>query len=253
MEQSPRDVALARLCFAASVIDIFASAVVALILFDAIQQFYHTPLVPLACALLVPVVYLLIIEIILGGQSLGKLTLGLKVRTKNGRHAPSMRSRIARFMMKLVSLGVPSLNFNRQPFYNDTSEIYVHSDLVRNQASVPISTRTNWTLRVVGGAQAGHSIKIGQTTRFKQANVMRVGRDRAWADFNLEKYAQVSSKHCLMRVEKNQLLINDFGADGNGSSNGVYLGGRRLLPGVWTPVPVGATLLIANTQISISG
>jgi pSer/pThr/pTyr-binding forkhead associated (FHA) protein len=58
---------------------------------------------------------------------------------------------------------------------------------------------------------------------------------------------RVSSVHATMRFDQGQLLVRD-----ENSNNGTLVNGARVSPGVWSPVPTGATLRFGPVEFSAS-
>lgn len=95
-------------------------------------------------------------------------------------------------------------------------------------------------------------MKVRLEVAHSKANVKRVvlTRDAVIGrspDCNLRIAAgQVSRKHCTMLVSDRGVFIRD-----NGSSNGTFLGERRLEPNVDVPVPPGAQLNIGGVRFLV--
>lgn len=88
-----------------------------------------------------------------------------------------------------------------------------------------------------GGAGATVTLRgaSGQYT-VRAGTEARVGRDPAQCAILLQE-PRVSGVHATLRLEAGQLLVRD-----ETSNNGTWIGGSRIAPGVWTPVPQGAPL-----------
>jgi hypothetical protein len=75
---------------------------------------------------------------------------------------------------------------------------------------------------------------------------IRAGRDAAQCGIVLVE-PRVSSVHATMRFDQGQLLVRD-----ENSNNGTLVNGARVSPGVWSPVPTGATLRFGPVEFSAS-
>jgi hypothetical protein len=84
----------------------------------------------------------------------------------------------------------------------------------------------------------------GQYT-VRSGSEMRVGRDPAQCPVVLNE-PRISGWHATLRVESGQLLVRD-----ETSNNGTWVGGSRIAPGVWTPVPAGTPLRFGPVEFSV--
>jgi len=246
--QSPSQIALARLSFAASIIDTFITATVILAIYELLKLPDFVFWVPL---LVVPALHLFLKEVVFGGQSIGKFCLGLKILPHGNSSALSYGQRFFRFSAKLPFFGLRSLSVNKLPFYNETKEVYLKSDLLKNTQILRSSPIKNWRLKVLSGLHRGQTFNLIQAKSFKKNGEIRIGRDPAWADFSLKDERQISSQHCILKAESDMLYIRDFGTNGSGSSNGTFLKGRRLSAKQWTPFNSTSDFQLANVKLMI--
>ncbi len=73
---------------------------------------------------------------------------------------------------------------------------------------------------------------------------MRAGRDGAACQILLAE-PRVSGTHAVVKLEGGQLLVRD-----EGSNNGTYVGGQKIPPHVWTPVPPGGMIRFGPVEFS---
>lgn len=170
-QQSPSQVALARLSFMASVIDTFITVAVILLVNDLLEispLSWSSPFLLGGLLFVVPVLHLFLTEIVLGGQSVGKFCVGLRIQRRMGGGLLSYNQRVARFAIKVPFFGLMSLNANRLPFYNDTKDIYLRSDLVKNEPSLRSSPLKRWELKVIDGVHRGLTFKLTEAASFRK-------------------------------------------------------------------------------------
>lgn len=74
---------------------------------------------------------------------------------------------------------------------------------------------------------------------------IRVGRDPAQCAITLAE-PRVSGVHSTLKFEGGQLWVRD-----DTSNNGTYVGGARIPPGVWVPVPAGTALRFGPIEFSV--
>jgi len=84
----------------------------------------------------------------------------------------------------------------------------------------------------------------GQFT-VRPGSEVRVGRDPAQCPIFLAE-PRISGVHATLRFDAGQLLVRD-----ETSNNGTWIGGSRIAPGVWTPVPVGAPLRFGPIEFAV--
>jgi len=73
---------------------------------------------------------------------------------------------------------------------------------------------------------------------------IRAGRDGAACQILLSE-PRVSGTHAVVKLEGGQLLVRD-----EGSNNGTYVGGQKIQPHVWTPVPPGGMIRFGPVEFS---
>jgi len=74
---------------------------------------------------------------------------------------------------------------------------------------------------------------------------MRVGRDPGQCPIFLSE-PRVSGVHATLRFDGGQLLVRD-----ETSNNGTWVGGSRIAPGAWIPVPVGGPLRFGPVEFNV--
>ena len=84
----------------------------------------------------------------------------------------------------------------------------------------------------------------GQFT-VRAGSEVRVGRDPAQCPVFLSE-PRVSGVHATMKLEGGQLFVRD-----ETSNNGTWVGGARVPPGVWTPVPPGTPLRFGPIEFAV--
>jgi FHA domain len=94
------------------------------------------------------------------------------------------------------------------------------------------------------GAAATIRGPSGQFT-VRPGSEVRVGRDPAQCPIFLGE-PRISGVHATLRFDAGQLLVRD-----ETSNNGTWIGGSRIAPGVWTPVPVGAPLRFGPIEFAV--
>ena len=96
------------------------------------------------------------------------------------------------------------------------------------------------------GAPSAATIRgaAGQFTIRSGAEV-RVGRDPAQCPILLGE-PRVSGVHATLKFDGGLLMVRD-----ETSNNGTWVSGSRILPGAWTPVPVGTPLRFGPVEFSV--
>ncbi|MBI4703128.1 MAG: FHA domain-containing protein [Deltaproteobacteria bacterium] len=74
---------------------------------------------------------------------------------------------------------------------------------------------------------------------------VRVGRDPGQCDICLAE-PRISAVHAVLRFEGGQLLVRD-----EGSNNGTFVGGVRIAPHTWTPVPNGSSVKFGPAEFAV--
>ncbi len=96
----------------------------------------------------------------------------------------------------------------------------------------------------VGVSQAILSGGVGDFT-IKSGSEVKVGRDPALCPVMLPE-PRVSGVHATLKLEGSQLWVRD-----ETSNNGTYVGGSRIAPGIWTPVPAGGPLRFGPIEFAV--
>jgi hypothetical protein len=84
----------------------------------------------------------------------------------------------------------------------------------------------------------------GQFT-VRTGSEVRVGRDPAQCPIFLSE-PRISGVHASLRFEAGQLQVRD-----ETSNNGTFLGGNRIAPAMWTPVPEGVPLRFGPIEFAV--
>ena len=87
------------------------------------------------------------------------------------------------------------------------------------------------------GPQGRHPVRPG--------GEVRVGRDPAHCAITLNE-PRVSGVHATLKFELGQLWVRD-----ETSNNGTYVGGVRIAPGNWTPVPTGSPVRFGPIEFAV--
>ena len=90
---------------------------------------------------------------------------------------------------------------------------------------------------VLTGAAGTYAVGAGIETR--------IGRDPSQCQIVLGE-ARTSGLHATLKLEGGQLWVRD-----ENSNNGTWLGGARLAPGAWTPVPAGSSLRVGPVEFGV--
>ncbi len=194
--------------------------------------------------LLVPavVLHLFVCELVFAGQSFGRFCAGLTITETNG-SVLKFSTRIKRFWLKFFSLGLVAFNPNKLPFYNRSESILLSASLLGDPIESGVTTK-HWRLTVISGQHKGSAEKL--------ANVLKIGRETAWADLVLNKEQLVSSRHCIIERRGSGLVVSDVGTDGRGSKNGTTINGSMIPRGTWKSLGNRDVLGVANVKIRIS-
>ncbi|MFO0671132.1 MAG: FHA domain-containing protein [Polyangiaceae bacterium] len=96
----------------------------------------------------------------------------------------------------------------------------------------------------IGIAQAILSGGVGDFT-IKPGDEVKVGRDPSLCPVMLPE-PRVSGVHATLKLEGQQLWVRD-----ETSNNGTYVGGARIAPGVWTPVPSPGPLRFGPIEFAV--
>ncbi|NVK33431.1 MAG: FHA domain-containing protein [Rhodobacteraceae bacterium] len=220
------------------------------------------------------VLYLFLVEVILGGFSVGRFCCGLTISNRRPTEG-SVSWRMKRFMGILFRFGLGSLNPNRLPAYNCSEDLLFKSDMageacVRSRsrpasgrtanaeiksrskaatASHPRAVVTN--LKVLSGSQKGSLVTLGHGRSFSSDGVYRIGRDPAWSDLVLADDLKVSSRHCRLQSVGGNYEVLDGDETGRKSTNGTHVSGRDISGGGPVSIKTGDIFQIGQTQIQL--
>ncbi len=233
----------ARLLSAAAVLDFMFLGFVLVTAEPALRQLagvrVSSPSFLVAPYVVLVLTYWLICEAILGGHTVGRFALRLTMRDKNGKPLSSFR-RSTRAIKKVLTLGLTGVNPNAASRYDKAAGVVWYSPM----ASRPIG---NWRLTVQSGADRGKTLVFHEASGLKSTHSIKIGRDPGWSDLALSQSVQTSGRHCLLRVDKSgEMFLRDMG-----SSNGTWVGNRRVGPDSWVPVGSGESFRVANVRIGI--
>ncbi|MEM8750006.1 MAG: FHA domain-containing protein [Pseudomonadota bacterium] len=253
---------LARLSFSATAIDLAVTIFFVKLLLP-LFSFFDNPFLNIGCALVsVLFVHLVITEFMFGHRSIGRLCVGLTTQAHNGNSLPDMKQRSRSFIAKATRFGLDSLNFNRVPRAYRGNNLELHSDLMRTSSSVsrsPGGSARNgnsgrsdigaWELVVLTGAHAGTRLALRNTA--VMSSVLKIGRDTAWADLDLNRDNLISGRHCVLQVRSGVLQIADHAVLGKPSTNGTFVNRRRLEGKSWHKLDRVNEFRVADTVIRI--
>ncbi len=96
-------------------------------------------------------------------------------------------------------------------------------------------------------ANASAASIIGAAGQFaiRKGIEVKVGRDPAQCPITLSE-PRVSGVHATLKFDNGQLLVRD-----EGSNNGTYIGGARIAPNIFTPVPPNTPLKFGPVEFSV--
>ena len=98
-----------------------------------------------------------------------------------------------------------------------------------------------------GAPQAQSAIISGAAGTFaiRPGSDVKVGRDPAQCPVTLTE-PRVSGVHATLKFDGGQLFVRD-----EGSNNGTVVGGARIPPATWTPVPAGSSLKFGPIEFTV--
>ncbi len=196
-----------------------------------------------AVFLLLLLLYWFVFEILLGGLTLGRLAMGLRLRDRSGRRLTFLKG-ASRGLTKICSLGLSGVRFTRAAHHDRLVGAVWHSDI----APRPVNFG-KWRLRVLTGAHAGRVLLVSSAAGYRDKRMIRIGRHPTWSDLRLENDAKVSQMHCILMQKGSAVQIVD-GAT-SGSSNGTFIGKLRLKPGIRTDFGGTRRFMVADVLIEI--
>ena len=109
-------------------------------------------------------------------------------------------------------------------------------------ASPPVVAPSAPAAGMAGGASLSGA---GGQYMVRAGSEVRAGRDPAQCPIYLAE-PRISGVHATLRFDMGQLLVRD-----ETSNNGTWIGGARIPPGVWTPVPPGAPFRIGPIEFAV--
>lgn len=168
--------------------------------------------------------YWLITELFLGGRSIGRGLLGLKMYDAKARPLSKPR-RVKRALVKLGTLGLTGLNPVGAAGYDRAAQVQWVSPIAPPRKR-PLE---QWQIQFTTGSMRGKMASLGKITAFANHRRIRFGREKGWADVRLgPEDVTISNRHCSLIAHNGTLLLQDGDGHGRGSSNGTFLNGKRL-------------------------
>ncbi len=255
-----REAALARLSLSAAAIDLLVITLIVKAIHRLIPEipvlygeFLFWSAVPAAW-----IVHLFVVEILAGGWSIGRLCLGLQVADAVTGEPLGKLQRIGRFASILSTFGLRSLSARKLASHHTSSSVSYTSNLSgvlqvrglgrQDRQSSKSATPKALVIKVLSGPHANQTVKLATGRTFSRDGYFNVGRDRTWADLVLDADDQVSGNHCRIRVQSGRIWVADWGSNGGGSTNGTYIGARRLKPVDFTQIDPGTHMRVGNTK-----
>lgn len=238
------DRATARQLLAAGVLDLMVIYVLTRALLPYVP--HDLPVVPARFhgialfTVLIPLFWLLT-DLLLAGRSVGRVALGLKMATPEGK-TPPFHWRLARLTGRLLTLGIGGVRLDRPASYDRLARITWLSPL-SPQSAKPVG---EWALRFLKGPIAGSTMRLDRISGFSETTPIRVGRDPAWSMLTL-RAPRISGRHCEIDVSNRHPRIRDLG-----SQNGTFVNGRRIEPGKWVSLDAAQNFAIADQLIALS-
>jgi len=179
-----------------------------------------------ACLLMI---YAMISDIILGGASLGRIVLGLRMRDTAG-HPVKAGRRTLRAIKKYSLMGMGGIRLDSAASYDKSTGITWFSEMAPRGYRHP----KTWQIHVITGKNKKTTHPIGKIARFASKGIIHIGRDPGWADIVLPQNAiKASGRHCMLRYHKGELYLRDGDENAKASSNGTLINGKRLPSGKW--------------------
>ncbi|QBX35075.1 FHA domain-containing protein [Paracoccus liaowanqingii] len=238
----------ARLLMAAGLLDLMIVFVAARSLAPLLQDEIPALRVDYAeiviFALLVPIMWI-ICDLLLPGTSPGRLSMGLEMAHKSG-GSLSVARRSMRLLGKLSTLGLSGLRVGRLAGYDRATGTVWLSAMSR----VPLTPPEQWRLKFINGTYAGRSIQLLRIPGFSDQKTLRIGRGEGWANIVLND-PKVSARHCLLRVQGQQVEIRDGAEPGHPSANGTFVHDGRISSEHWTPLPLDQVFQIGTTKMQL--
>lgn len=237
----------ARLLAAATLFDLLVVVFLTKLLGSAAVEFAGFPPDPVFYGGLFVVLFLVsivIVELMPGGKSLGRMCLGLRVRDSGGGRL-DFGARLARMFRRLVTLGLGGLNVNQPAYWDRASRVVWASPM----APRPIS---DWRLAIRNGSRKDEVLILGSLPGWDTPKrAIKIGRDPSWADLALPRDGSVSGRHAVLMSRDNELRVLDYGTNGNGSTHGTFVDGRRVPPGAWGDLTGAEQFEVGSVRIRI--
>lgn len=199
----------------------------------------------LSIFLLLLLLYWLAFEVLLGGRTPGRACLGLEMRRADGAEVKAPQ-RVMRGTEKLLSFGLRNLSLRREDACDRRYGLVWWSPMAPGAASA----MRNWRLSIDSGPYKGHASDLERLDGFNLRRQIRIGRDATWSDIPLDRDANVSRQHLIIRLRAGVWEAQDFGG-GRGSTHGTSVNGKRLAPVTWSRITLPAEFSLAGTRLSL--
>lgn len=271
--QNIREKTLARLSIAALAVDIMVVTLIVIGTQSAIKQ-YLNPAPQWLILAVIPVMlalHFLIVDILAGGLSIGRLSTGLMLRDQKTGGKPSFASSIKRCISVLFSLGLPSLNPQSLPKYNKRQDRCMCSDWVgsaeHSHVSSPASAVNHDSqggqglsskqdtkqlgLQVVSGPNNGILKRFMQGKSFAKNSMFIVGRDTKLSDIVLADDKSVSSVQFRVALRNGRLLIIDGKSSTEASRYGTLVNGKKISNTKPSVLRLGDFIKIGQTTLKV--
>lgn len=209
------------------------------------------------------VLHLFVVEIVLGGFSVGRFCTGLSIRNSLTGDSPSLVYRFKRFTQIVACLGLNSLRSKTLAGYNKEETGCLCSDWIEfnsNSAvfSEPIKGKVQFansakgpTLSVISGPEKGKVIAISEGREFKRKGTFIIGREPSKCDLALSEDKSVSRVHCRIVKKDKKFLIADGANSKSRSSAGTFLNGKVLATSNGYMLSNGDKLKLGATTVQI--
>lgn len=193
------------------------------------------------------VIYAIVSDVVLGGASLGRILLGLKMRDTAGQPVKAGR-RTLRAIKKYALMGLGGIRLDSAASYDKSTGIAWFSEMAPRGYRHP----KTWNIIAVGPKNQKTKYTLGNIARFASKGMVHVGRDPGWADIVLPRDAiSVSGRHCMLRYHKGELYLRDGDENAKASSNGTAINAKRLPSGKWIPLRGIQAFNAANVTITL--
>lgn len=241
MSDERRDGAVARLMLAASVIDVMVTGIALKTVILMGEFDVGRPRLMLLFVLSMILTWL-ISDWMLVGASIGRFAMGVSLRRTDGRRLTAAQG-FWRFLRKAMSFGLAGIRLDGPAWYD-------RREGIRARIALDIRPVESWHLVAVNGPDRKRRIRLGDSESFRRMGRLQIG-SKPPCDFRLPSCDLVSGTHCELQLDNKRLLIRDVGSHGGGSTNGTWVDGERLEPGVYRNVTTADRLRLADIHLKI--